>query len=140
VICDTCYVKRVYQFDPMFSFLKKAIITITALSILLSPALVLAKDYGLSVAADSAGVKDTFTETHPLKLAGKIIGVGLSALGVIFFVLVLYAGFKWMTAMGSSEKSEKAKEMLEAAGIGLVIILAAYAIARFVFTSLGIGA
>jgi len=41
-----------------------------------------------------------------------------------------------MTAFGSSEKADKAKSILEHAAIGLVIVLAAYAISTFVFSSL----
>ena len=70
------------------------------------------------------------------ELIGSIVGAALSFLGAIFFLLILYAGFLWMTAFGSSEKADKAKSILEHAAVGLVIVLAAYAISRFVFSSL----
>lgn len=78
------------------------------------------------------------TKTVP-ELIGTIVGVALSFVGAIFFLLILYAGFLWMTAFGSSEKVDKAKSILEHAAIGLVIVLAAYAISRFVFSSLSKG-
>ncbi|MFH1789900.1 MAG: pilin [bacterium] len=94
-------------------------------------------DYGLHRAANQAGLNSlAISKSEPRALIGSIIGVGLSLLGVIFFLLILYAGIKWMTAMGSSEKVEKAKEMLEAAIIGLLIVLSAYAISRFIFTNI----
>lgn len=42
----------------------------------------------------------------------------------------------WMTAFGNDQKVEKSKEIIISAAIGLVIVLAAYAISRFVFGAL----
>src|SRR3989344_1501165 len=49
----------------------------------------------------------------------QIIQVALSLLGVLLIVLILYAGFLWMTAAGSEEKISKAKKIIGAAIIGL---------------------
>ena len=67
---------------------------------------------------------------------GRIINVMLSVLGVIFFVLLVYGGFLWMTSQGNEDKVKKAKTLITDAVIGLIIILAAYAISSFVITSL----
>lgn len=67
---------------------------------------------------------------------GRIINVMLSVLGVIFFVLLIYGGFLWMTSAGNDEKVKKAKTLITDAVIGLIVILAAYAISSFVITSL----
>lgn len=67
---------------------------------------------------------------------GRIINVMLSILGVIFFVLLVYGGFLWMTSQGNEDKVKKAKTLITDAIIGLIIILAAYAISSFVITSL----
>ncbi len=69
-------------------------------------------------------------------IIGKVVAVILSFIGIIFFLLVLFAGFMWMSAMGNSERVTKAKDILEAAAIGLLIVLGAYAITRFVFQGL----
>jgi cbb3-type cytochrome oxidase subunit 3 len=63
---------------------------------------------------------------------GKVIGVALSFVGVIFLVLIIYAGFTWMLARGNEAEAKKAKDLMFDAVIGLVIILAAYAITAFV--------
>ncbi|MDO8668005.1 MAG: pilin [bacterium] len=72
-------------------------------------------------------------------LAG-IIQVAISAflglLGIIFIVLIIYAGFNWMTARGEEEKVTLAKETLVRAVIGLIIIIGAYSITYFVFSNL----
>lgn len=69
-------------------------------------------------------------------LIGNIIRIFLGLLGTIAIVLVLYAGFLWMTAAGNEEKIEKAKKILTNAAIGLAIVLSAYAITSFIISRL----
>ncbi len=69
------------------------------------------------------------------KLIGQIIGYALSFVGVVFFVLSVYGGFLWMTARGNSERTEKGKETIIAAAIGVIIIVGSYALTRFVLGS-----
>lgn len=66
----------------------------------------------------------------------QIINVALGLLGIVAVVIVIAGGFTWMTAGGNEEKVDSAKKMIFAGVIGLAIILSAYAIARFVITSL----
>lgn len=63
---------------------------------------------------------------------GSLINVFLSALGLIFIVLVVYAGYLWMTAGGEATKVDKAKKLLGQAVIGLVITVGAFAISSYV--------
>lgn len=65
-------------------------------------------------------------------VVGRFIQTFLSFLGVIFILLTVYAGYLWMTARGKEEKVEEAQSILTNAVIGLVIIVAAYAITYFV--------
>lgn len=67
-----------------------------------------------------------------LEIIGNIISIFLGLLGVIFLVLVIYAGFLWMTSQGNEEKVKTAKNILKNATIGLVITLAAYGIVSFI--------
>ena len=62
---------------------------------------------------------------------GSILGVLLSFLGIIFFIIIVYAGFKWMMARDNASEVGKAKEMITSAVIGLIVILSAYAITSF---------
>lgn len=55
----------------------------------------------------------------------------LGLLGLFAVIMILYGGFTWMTAGGNEEKVEKAKKIVTAAVIGLVIILVAWAIVIF---------
>ena len=99
-----------------------------------------AADYGLKATLNATqGSLPTNIKgaTSLPELAGVIVNVALSLLGIVFFALMLYAGITWMKAMGSSEDVTKAKEIMQAAIIGLIIVGAAYAITSFVFSSLG---
>lgn len=79
---------------------------------------------------DATGLGDA----TPIEVTATIVGAFLNILGVLAFVLFVYAGFRWMTAAGREQEVNKAKEMMKQAIIGFVIILAAYSIARYVFT------
>ncbi|MBU4455324.1 pilin [Patescibacteria group bacterium] len=68
----------------------------------------------------------------PRIIAGAVINVMLGFLGIIAVVLILFAGFKWMTAAGSEDKVAEAKKLLAAGVIGLIIILAAWGLATYV--------
>ena len=72
----------------------------------------------------------------PRETAAKVVNVILGFLGIIAVVLILIAGFLWMTAAGSEEKISTAKKLMSAGVIGLVIVLAAFGIARFVISSM----
>ncbi|MFA5128278.1 MAG: pilin [Patescibacteria group bacterium] len=93
-----------------------------------------ANDLGLSYAADTG-----LASTDIRSIIANIIRVALGLLGIVVLVLMIYAGFLWMTAAGNEEQIEKAKKILKNAVIGLAIILMAYAIVAFVIKMLGIG-
>lgn len=63
---------------------------------------------------------------------GDVIKVALTAVGSVFFLLMIYAGFLWMTARGDEEPISKAKDIIKAAIIGLVITVAAYSVTAFI--------
>jgi len=69
-------------------------------------------------------------------IISQMIKIVLSFLGVIFIILIIYAGFLWLTSAGSEEKIDKAKKIMVAAIIGLAIVLSAYIITVFVLDKL----
>ncbi len=87
----------------------------------------------VNAVAAAAGVA---TSADLITSIGRIINIFLGFLGVIFLVLLLYAGFLWMTAQGDPKTVEKAKNILKQAVIGLVIIASAWAITTFVLNAL----
>ncbi|MBT4850178.1 hypothetical protein HON36_05000 [Candidatus Parcubacteria bacterium] len=65
-----------------------------------------------------------------------VINIVLGFLGILATVIILLGGFKWMTSQGSTDKVDEAKKLIGAGVVGLVIILTAYAVSRFVLESL----
>lgn len=66
----------------------------------------------------------------------KIITVVLTFIGLIFIVLIIYAGFKYMTSGGNEEQAKKAISLLKNAILGLIIILASWAITWYITNTL----
>lgn len=123
-----------------------AILIISAVFTLALPALAQVDIVGDKLKTDTNAQNEAFLEEAGLnkdislaEVVSVIIYAFLSFLGVIFVVLIIYAGFLWMTAAGSEEKIKKAKDIMIAAVIGLIIIFSAYAITVFVFDRLIFG-
>ena len=74
--------------------------------------------------------------TDPRTIAGSVVNIFLGFLGVIAVLIILYGGFKWMTAGGDEGPIGEAKQMISAGVVGLVVILAAFGIAQFVINAL----
>lgn len=58
-------------------------------------------------------------------LVGTYVFYFVSFLGIIFLVLIIYAGWLWLTAGGNDEQITKAKALMKNAVIGFVVVLAA---------------
>lgn len=113
--------------------LSLAILSLLVLPILSLPALAQSSDpYGTSQV--NAGVNGALGgQGQDLRtVIGRIINLVLSFLGVIAVVIILMGGFKWMTAAGNEDKVSEARKLLVAGIIGLVIILAAWAVSTYV--------
>ena len=97
-------------------------------------------NYGLNdtLKAEKDGNKlgDALVNKSLAEIIGKIVGAALAFIGILFFLLIIYGGFLWMTARGNEQQVEKAKELIIAATIGLVIVLAAYAITAYIGSAL----
>lgn len=61
-----------------------------------------------------------------------IIQIALSVVGIIFFLLMLYGGFLWLTAGGNNEQVSRARTLMLSAVFGFIIVLLALTITRFV--------
>jgi heme/copper-type cytochrome/quinol oxidase subunit 2 len=82
----------------------------------------------------NAGLGDT-NSGDLANTVGRLIGSALGLLGIILVVIIIYAGFLWMTAQGSEEKVKQAKTMIKNAIIGMILIFTAYAITNFVLST-----
>jgi len=83
----------------------------------------------LGVVRDNAKLPTT---NEPVVIVSKIIQGLLGVIAIVFFVLIIAAGFKWMTAGGSEETITKSKKIIGNALIGLLVVMFSYAITYFV--------
>jgi hypothetical protein len=87
--------------------------------------------------AGSVGTEAGISSQRTLpEIIGQIINIILGFLGIVLLLLILYAGFLWMTAAGDDDKVGKARRIIADSVIGLVIIVAAFAISNFVLGAL----
>lgn len=91
-------------------------------------------DYNLRNTACAAGLP--CGDVSPALVIATIINVVVSVIGVVAVVMIVYGGALWMTAAGNEEKITQAKRLLVNAVIGLAIIMMAFAISSFVFSTL----
>ncbi len=82
------------------------------------------------------GTATELSSRDPRTIAANIINAALGLLGTITIVLIVYGGFLWMTAAGNDDAVSKAKKIMIAGVIGLVIVLSAFAIASYVVEQL----
>ena len=87
--------------------------------------------------ATQAGYSEDTQEMSVFIIVANVLSILFTTLGVIFMLIVLYAGFRWMTAGGNEEKVTEAKKLLINATIGLAIVLLALSITYFVGGALG---
>ena len=76
-------------------------------------------------------------DTDPRIILARGVQLALTFLAIIAVIIIMYAGFLWMTSNGREERIEKAKNTLKNAIIGLVIILSALVIVSFVLNEIG---
>ncbi len=91
---------------------------------------------GLRTTADKAGLLKINADQDLPTIVGNVIGTGLSFVSVLFFLIMLYGGILWMTARGNDDQTKKALGTIIAATVGIIIILASYALTNFVFGSI----
>lgn len=80
-----------------------------------------------------------YTNIELRVLIMNIINFFLSFLGILAIAMIIYAGFLYVTSMGDDGNSEKAKKIILYAIIGLLVVLASYAIVNTVIRNAGLG-
>jgi hypothetical protein len=123
--------------------LNRVLVFVCLLSILMVPLLTQAEGVGppdnpragLDQSVEDTGIQKSDGGLSMSVFVGQLIKAVLGLLGVIFIILIIYAGFLWMTSQGESDKIKKAKQILTSSIIGIIIILSAYIITDFIISS-----
>lgn len=71
-----------------------------------------------------------------LYIISSVIYSGLALLGVVFLIIAIIAGYRWMMAGGNEETVARARKTLSRAAIGVLIVMGAYAITYYVVSNL----
>lgn len=79
---------------------------------------------------------DVTTIKSPGQVVFGVIQVILGFLGIIGVIMMMYAGFLWLTASGEEEKAKKGRTLLFQAVIGTLIVLSAYTVTYFILREL----
>ena len=86
----------------------------------------------LKRSAGQAGVQ----QESPDVIVGTVINTFLTTVGLIFLLLMIYAGYLWMTARGEEAQVDKAKKIISNSLIGIVVVLSAFAITTLITSRL----
>lgn len=87
-------------------------------------------------AEEAAGIGRADPRGIVVALIQQILGLA----SILFFMIFIYGGYRWMTAGGADEKINKAKTVIRNAIIGLVIVITAYTITYFIAQAIESGA
>lgn len=88
---------------------------------------------GLGTAGSAAG----YTAGTPIAtIIGSLINVILGLSGLVFVILLVYAGILYLTSQGEEGNVKKAKKLITSAVLGIIIIIASYALAQYIFSAL----
>jgi len=115
---------------------KKILISIILLSVILVANCALAAvDPYAQLNSVASGVGLSSNANLPGTIGNIVKGL-LTLIGVLFLVLLIYAGFLWMTDMGDGKKAQKAREIIKNSVIGLILVFISYGITLFVVNQL----
>ena len=111
------------------------IIAVLAPSAALAQWTILDRMRGLAVNSGYAIGDDTSPGAGLRRIAaivGLIIRTMLAFLGIIFMILMITSGIRWMMARGNESEVEKAKTTIKNAAIGLLVVVLSYALVPIV--------
>ncbi len=88
-----------------------------------------------------SNLTDPFSEVEPSAsglsyIAGSVIKGFLSIAGSLALVMIVYAGFKWMTARGNAEQAKKSQEIMLWTALGVAVIFGSYIILSFIIRAI----
>ena len=111
--------------------MKKMVVLFIAILLLIAPAMSAAQSL-----QNAAGNLNSF-QTGGLSsdlggITQNVVKAIFWIVGTVFLLLSVYGGIVWIKAAGREEEVKRAKKIIVAAVIGLVVVFASYAISNFV--------
>ncbi len=113
-----------------------SVVTLTVLSLFVIPMAADAQfiQEGFEKADNIGGTDIGTTDIRDVII--NLVNVLLGFLGIIAVIIIIWGGFRWLTAGGNEESVATARSIITSGIIGLGIIIASFAIARFLILSL----
>ena len=110
--------------------LSKLALLLGSFAVLAMPAVSYAQPTTFSVESVGAqiGLGDADLKETVINILNWLLGI----MALVAVVMIIIGGFTWLTAGGNEEKVDKAKKIISAAVIGLIIVLLAWAVVIFV--------
>lgn len=107
----------------------KKFATLLALALVLTPFVAAAQtSFSIENVGGSVGLGTSDLKETVVNVIQWVLGI----LALVAVLMIIIGGFQWMTAAGNDERIDKAKKIISAAVIGLIIVLLAWAIVIFV--------
>lgn len=90
------------------------------------------KQLAVSIKGVEGKSVDNITAISGGNVINSVISIALIIAGMVAVGAIIFGGYKYMFANGDVEKAKKATSLLIRAIIGLIIVIASYAITSFV--------
>jgi hypothetical protein len=127
--------KKIFTLFPISTFVFLAVFTFfqTATTVEAQTSNLWKMQSGISEIGEKAFGGETPNNDIRIIVANSI-KVFLGFLGIVFLVLLISAGWKYMKASGNEEQIHEAVNQIQTAIVGLIIVMSAYAIANYMTT------
>lgn len=81
--------------------------------------------------------KDTLPTLSATEIVTNILNTAYFLAGIVAVGMIIFAGIQYLTANGESSKAKKAMDTIIFSVVGLIIVIAAFAITKFVVDNVG---
>ena len=81
--------------------------------------------------------KDTLPTLSATEIVTNILNTAYFLAGIVAVGMIIFAGIQYLTANGEQKKKKKAMDTIIFSVVGLIIVIAAFAITKFVVDNVG---
>ena len=91
----------------------------------------------LAVGVKGTGVDVDIPNPSGGDLVQNVLNIVYFVVGIVAVGMIIYAGIQYLTANGEPGKAKKAMDTIIFSVVGLIVVIAAFAITNFVINQLG---